>query len=278
MLSQSLVAIKDISHEEDGDICPSALREVTMLHDLKSPYIIELFEAHFEPNCLRLVFPFYEQDLHAYLKSKKGNPLALSAVKSFTKQILSGLDYCHTRAVLHRDLKPQNILVDGEGNLKLADFGMARQLAVPERAYTHEVCTLWYRAPEILLGAKKYATGIDLWSVGCIIAELSNLEPLFPGESEIDQLFKIFRVWGTPSELNWHGVSKLPDYKGDAFPKWPLMPLHKVLPHLDDSGRHLVCELMRYKPETRLSARRALRHPFSAHAVKDEIFLVRTPT
>lgn len=108
-------------------------------------------------------------------------------------QLLSGLAFCHSRRVLHRDLKPQNLLIDKEGSLKLADFGLARAIGIPVRTYTHEVVTLWYRAPEILLGSKHYSTAVDVWSVGCIFAEMATKIPLFPGDSEIDEIYKIFR-------------------------------------------------------------------------------------
>jgi serine/threonine protein kinase len=120
---------------------------------------------------------------------------------------------------LHRDLKPQNLLINKEGNLKLADFGLARAFGVPLRTYTHEVVTLWYRAPEILLGGRQYSTGVDMWSVGCIFAEMATRKPLFPGDSEIDEIFKIFRILGTPTEADWPGVESFPDFKS-SFPKW----------------------------------------------------------
>ena len=135
-------------------------------------------------------------------------------------QILAGINFCHARRVLHRDLKPQNLLIDKSGALKLADFGLARAFGIPVRTYTHEVVTLWYRAPEILLGLKQYSTPVDMWSIGCIFAEMIMKRPLYPGDSEIDELFKIFRTLGTPDEETWPGVSKLPDYK-PTFPNCP---------------------------------------------------------
>ena len=113
-------------------------------------------------------------------------------------QILSGIDFCHARRVLHRNLKPQHLLIDRSGALKLADFGLARAFGIPVRTYTHEVVTLWYRAPEILLGLKQYSTPVDMWSIGCIFAEMVLKRALYPGDSEIDELFKIFRCGPLP--------------------------------------------------------------------------------
>lgn len=137
--------------------------------------------------------------------------------------MIAGLNFCHARRILHRDLKPQNLLIDRSGALKLADFGLARAFGIPVRTYTHEVVTLWYRAPEILLGQQQYSTPVDMWSIGTIFAEMVMKCPLYPGDSEIDELFKIFRTLGTPNEELWPGVSKLPDYK-PTFPNCTRSP------------------------------------------------------
>ena len=131
-----------------------------------------LIEVIYQDDNLYLIFEYCEFDLKKYMRSI-GGPLPIETVKKFTYQILQATAYCHAHRVMHRDLKPQNLLIDKDGNVKLADFGLARAFGLPVKTYTHEVVTLWYRAPEILLGAKEYSTPIDIWSIGCIFAEMA---------------------------------------------------------------------------------------------------------
>ena len=175
--------------------------------------------------------------------------------------ILLGIAYCHTHRILHRDLKPQNLLLSSDGLIKLADFGLARAFGVPVRTFTHEVVTLWYRAPEILLGCKYYSTEVDIWSIAGIFSEMATHKVLFRGDSEIDQLFQIFRVLGTPNENVWPGVSQLPDYNS-TFPNWSPQNLSKYNPQLDEEGIDLLQKLLVYTPEERISAKAALKHEF----------------
>jgi len=133
-------------------------------------------------------------------------------------QLLVGIDYCHRRRIIHRDLKPQNLLINSKGVLKIADFGLAREYRFPIPVYTHEIVTLWYRPPCILLGSPKYTTAVDIWSAGTILAEMICKRPLFPGDSEIDQLFCIFRILGTPKRGDWPAMAEYPDYS-TKFPK-----------------------------------------------------------
>lgn len=208
------MALKKIRLEAEDEGVPStAIREISLLKEMRDPNIVRLFNiVHAEGHKLYLVFEFLDLDLKKYMESLPvsdgGRGKALpegtgprlqhlglgdDIIKKFMSQLCSGIRYCHSHRILHRDLKPQNLLIDKDGNLKLADFGLARAFGVPLRTYTHEVVTLWYRAPEILLGGHQYSTGVDMWSVGCIFAEMATRKPLFPGDSEIDEIFKIFR-------------------------------------------------------------------------------------
>ncbi|CAI5746481.1 unnamed protein product [Peronospora destructor] len=259
-----IVALKKIRLEPDEEGIPStAMREISLLKELSShPNIVYLYDAVYQKNKLYLVFEFVEQDLKRCLEKLPAR-MEVFQVKSYLYQLLAGIAFCHANRVLHRDLKPQNLLIDQYGNLKLGDFGLAREYGVPLRRYTHEVVTLWYRAPEVLLGAKHYSTPVDSWSIGCIFAEMVNKQPLFPGDSEIDELFRIFRVLGTPNETLWPGVSTLPDYKW-LFPQWRPQSLSKVVPQLDRVGLDLLSRLLTYDPSGRISARAAMSHPWFA--------------
>ena len=179
---------------------------------------------------LYLVFEFLDVDLKKHFDTHPHISNDRRVIKGYLYQMCAGIAYCHSHRVLHRDLKPQNLLVDQRTNaLKLADFGLARAFGIPVRAYTHEVVTLWYRSPEIFLGARHYSTPVDVWSIGCIFAEMINHTALFPGDSEIDQLFRIFRVLGTPDDGMWPSVSTLPDYKAQ-FPQWKAKPWEEICP------------------------------------------------
>ncbi|ETO24681.1 cell division protein kinase 2, partial [Reticulomyxa filosa] len=168
---------------------------VSLLKELRHPCIIELEKSLYVDGDLFLVFPYVDNDLKQYLE-KCGTNLELPLLKSYSFMLVEGLRHCHSCRVLHRDLKPQNILISEAGDLKIADFGLGREHGLPICKLTHEVVTLWYRPPEILLGQETYSGAADIWGIGCIIAELATRKALFPGDSEIDQLFQIFKILG----------------------------------------------------------------------------------
>ncbi|KAG8945135.1 Cyclin-dependent kinase catalytic subunit [Tulasnella sp. 424] len=269
-----VVALKKIRLEAEDEGVPStAIREISLLKELDDPNIVSLLDIVHADNKLFLVFEFLDLDLKKYMETvyagsgDASNPvvargLGKEVIQKFTFQLIKGLHYCHAHRILHRDLKPQNLLIDSEGNLKLADFGLARAFGIPLRTYTHEVVTLWYRAPEVLLGSRHYSTAIDMWSVGCIMAEMiMKGTPLFPGDSEIDQIFRIFRIMGTPTEQTWPGVSQLPDYK-PSFPRWHSQDLMTAVEGIDEVACDLLAQTLIYDSARRMSAKRALLHPY----------------
>jgi len=213
---------------------------------------------------LTLVFEYLDQDLKKYLDVCNGG-LDLKIAKSFLFQLLTGVTYCHHHRVLHRDLKPQNLLINREGELKLADFGLARAFGIPVRSYTHEVVTLWYRAPDVLLGSRKYSTPIDIWSIGCIFAEMVDGKPSFTGTTEETQLETIFRQLGNP-EPSFPAVVELSGWKPEYLAVETKGPeCIEALVHNKDlgpEGLDLLTRMLVYDPAKRISAQDARCHTY----------------
>ncbi|XP_027843324.2 cyclin-dependent kinase 1-like isoform X2 [Aphis gossypii] len=270
--SKEIVAVKKIRMEmEDEGIPATAIREISILKELNHPNIVNLREILMDDSRLYLVFEFVPMDLKKFIDSRPKKHLDENITKSFTYQLLVAIYYCHVRRILHRDLKPQNILVDIKNNiLKVADFGLGRTFGLPIRVYTHEVVTLWYRAPEVLLNTQRYGCPIDMWSVACIFAEMAGGKPLFQGDSEIDQLFHIFRILTTPNENTWPGVSELKDYK-PSFPTWSENILKKSVKNINNMGLDLLQKMLIYDPSKRINARDALQHHYFKDLNKNTI-------
>ena len=209
-----------------------------------------------------MVFEFMVSDLSEVIKDAE-NPLTAPEVKSYMLMLLRGVAYMHKRQVMHRDLKPANLLISAEGRLKIADFGLSR-ICVPgdSRQYSHQVATRWYRAPELLYGARDYNEGVDLWAVGCILGELLNNCPLFPGENDIDQLGIVIKNLGTPTEQSWPGVGGLPDYSKITFPDTAGVAYTDMVPDATPGAVHLLSNLVIYNSANRLAASVALRHHY----------------
>ncbi|XP_066285344.1 cyclin-dependent kinase 17-like isoform X13 [Branchiostoma lanceolatum] len=260
-LTDNLVALKEIRLEhEEGAPC-TAIREVSLLKDLKHANIVTLHDIIHTEKSLTLVFEYLEKDLKQYMDDC-GNIMSMTNVKLFLYQLLRGLNYCHRRRILHRDLKPQNLLINEKGELKLADFGLARAKSVPTKTYSNEVVTLWYRPPDVLLGSTEYSTPIDMWGVGCIFYEMSAGRPLFPGSTVEDELHLIFKTLGTPVQETWPSAMTNEDFLMYNFPHYEPEPLVNLAPRLDADGQDLASKLLQYEAKWRISAEEAMKHPY----------------
>ncbi|GLB01790.1 negative regulator of the PHO system [Aspergillus tubingensis] len=257
-----LVALKEIHLDSEEGTPSTAIREISLMKELKHESIVSLYDVIHTENKLMLVFEYMDKDLKKYMDTRADRgQLDQATIKSFMHQLLKGIAFCHENRVLHRDLKPQNLLINKKGQLKLGDFGLARAFGIPVNTFSNEVVTLWYRAPDVLLGSRTYNTSIDIWSAGCIMAELYTGRPLFPGTTNEDQLIKIFRLMGTPSERSWPGISQLPEYKPN-FHVYATQDLSLILPQIDPLGLDLLSRMLQLRPEMRISAQDALVHPW----------------
>lgn len=246
----------------------SALKEISLLSRVRHPNIIKccpfiivrLYDISVVEEEIGVVLEYMPYDLKGYLEKFSGT-LTDQDKRILLYQIIKGVAYLHSRSILHRDLKPSNILVNKRGHAKIADFGLGRRFQLPIGCYTHEVLTLYYRAPEILLGAEEYSTPIDTWALGCIFAEIYNNDILFKGDSEIGQLFTIFKALGTPNEEMWNGVSQLKGFNFE-FPKWKAAAWDDLCPSIDKEGIDLLQKMLHYDPLKRIMPKMALKHGF----------------
>ncbi|KAJ3190986.1 hypothetical protein HK101_008190 [Irineochytrium annulatum] len=235
-----IVALKKLKLEKEVNGFPvTSLREIHTLLLSKHPNIVNVKEIVTTSSCkgIFIVMEFVEHDLKGLMEVMP-SPFLQSEIKTLMIQLLSAINCLHGNWIVHRDLKTSNLLMNNRGEIKVADFGLARRFGDPPGPMTQLVVTLWYRAPELLLGAKTYTTAIDMWSIGCIFAELVNKEPLAPGKGEIDHA------------------------KSVNFTKKPFQSLRSRFPYLTENGIDLLSKLLSYDPEKRITAEAALKHPY----------------
>ncbi|XP_046411632.1 cyclin-dependent kinase 11B isoform X1 [Neodiprion fabricii] len=270
--TEEIVALKRLKMEKEKEGFPiTSLREINTLLKAQHPNIVTVREIVVGSNMdkIFIVMDYVEHDLKSLMETMKQKKQVFipGEVKCLMQQLLRAVAHLHDNWILHRDLKTSNLLLSHRGILKVGDFGLAREYGSPLRQYTPIVVTLWYRAPELLLNGKEYSTPIDVWSVGCIFAELLRMEALFPGKSEIDQLNRIFKELGTPSERVWPGYNKLPVVQKIPFSHYPVNNLRQRFSmSLSDLGIELLNKFLTYDPQQRVTAEDALKHGYFTEA------------
>lgn len=223
------------------------LREVKSLRKLNHANIVRLKEVIRENDQLFFVFEFMKENLYQMMKDRD-KLFPESVIRNVIYQVFQGLAFMHKHGFFHRDLKPENLLCTGSDCVKIADFGLAREIR-SRPPYTDYVSTRWYRAPEVLLRSTSYSSPIDIWAVGCIMAELYTLRPLFPGSSEIDQIFKICSVLGTPKKEEWDEGYKLAAAMNFRWPQCVANNLRTLIPNASQEALHLMKDMMLWNPQ-----------------------------
>ncbi|EEP77341.1 hypothetical protein UREG_02190 [Uncinocarpus reesii 1704] len=286
--TSEIVAIKKLKMEHNYDGFPiTGLREIQTLQEARHPHIVRLrqvvmgdtmdevtltfsFATTSSFRSVFLVMDFLEHDLKTLLDDMR-EPFLPSETKTLLLQLISAVEFLHSHWIMHRDLKTSNLLMNNRGEIKLADFGMARYYGDPPPKLTQLVVTLWYRSPELLLGAEKYGPEIDMWSIGCIFGELLTKEPLLQGKNEVEQLSEIFKLTGPPNSQIWPGFRSLPNAKSLRLPPSttsskrpttvPLLPRAKF-PYLTTAGLTLLSNLLALNPASRPTAKECLSHAY----------------
>ncbi|XP_056290714.1 serine/threonine-protein kinase MAK isoform X6 [Pseudoliparis swirei] len=259
--SGELVAIKRMKRKfYSWEECMN-LREVKSLKKLNHANVVKLKEVIRENDHLYFVFEYMKENLYQLMKDRENKKLSENEIRNILFQVVSGLAFVHKHGFFHRDMKPENLLCMGPELVKIADFGLAREIR-SKPPYTDYVSTRWYRAPEVLLRSATYSSPIDLWAVGCIMAELYTLRPLFPGNSEVDEIFKICQVLGTVKKTDWSEGHQLASAMNFRFPQCVPTHLKTLIPNASNEAITLMRDLLQWDPKKRPTAVQVLRYPY----------------
>ncbi|XP_071965164.1 serine/threonine-protein kinase MAK-like [Antedon mediterranea] len=255
-----MVAIKKMKKKYySWDECME-LREVKSLRKLNHANIVKLKEVIRENDHLYFIFEFMKENLYQLMKDRD-RLLPESVIRNILYQILQGLAFIHKHGFFHRDMKPENLLCTGPELVKIADFGLVREIR-SRPPYTDYVSTRWYRAPEVLLRSTNYNSPIDIWAVGCIMAELYTLRPLFPGTSEVDEIFKVCSVLGTPKKEDWNEGYQLANKMNFKFPQCVSTPLKSLIGNASPEAINLLKDMLHWNPQKRPTATQCLKYSY----------------
>ncbi|XP_063779218.1 serine/threonine-protein kinase MAK isoform X3 [Pseudophryne corroboree] len=259
--SGELVAIKRMKRKfYSWEECMN-LKEVKSLKKLNHANVVKLKEVIRENDQLYFVFEYMKENLYQLMKDRENKMFTENEIRNIMFQVLSGLAFVHKHGFFHRDMKPENLLCMGPELVKIADFGLVRELR-SQPPYTDYVSTRWYRAPEVLLRSLMYSSPIDIWAVGSIMAELYTLRPLFPGTSEVDEIFKICQVLGTPKKSDWPEGYQLAASMNFRFPQCVPINLKTLIPNASEEALTLMIDMLQWDPKKRPTASQALRYPY----------------
>ncbi|ORY77929.1 Pkinase-domain-containing protein [Neocallimastix californiae] len=265
-----IVAIKKFKEKEDDtQIRRTAMKEVKILKQVRHDNIVQLFDIFKRKGKLYLVFEYVD---HTILEDLDKNPNGLSddpvhgVVRKMLWQILKAVEYLHSHNIIHRDIKPENILITNSGIIKLCDFGFARTLAGPGAKYTEYVATRWYRSPELLVGDTEYGKPVDIWAVGCILEEMLTSQPLFPGNSDIDQLYRIIKCLGPLPKRQLDAFLRNPLFVGIRMPEiGKQIPLEIKIPKISPYTFAFLKSCLIYDTNERATVEQLLNDPYFHH-------------
>ncbi|XP_054996467.1 cyclin-dependent kinase-like 2 [Sorex araneus] len=261
--SGRIVAIKKFLESDDDKMVKKiAMREIKLLKQLRHENLVNLLEVCKKKKRWYLVFEFVDHTMLDDLELFP-NGLDYQLVQKYLFQIINGIGFCHSHNIIHRDIKPENILISQSGVVKLCDFGFARTLAAPGEVYTDYVATRWYRAPELLVGDVKYGKAVDVWAIGCLVTEMLTGEPLFPGDSDIDQLYHITNCLGNLIPRHQELFYKNPAFAGARLPEIKeTEPLERRYPKLSEVVIDLAKKCLHIDPDQRPFCAELLHHDF----------------